>query len=279
MLDALISAGANLIGNMMSNSSKDDTNAMNMQIAQMNNATQEKWAQKNFDFQNQAAHEGVSWKVADALKAGIHPLAALGSQTFSPSPVSVNSSSPSLESKSWDFSSIGQDLGRAAKAATNAESRKAVDEEQGRKIALEKGNLENDILRAELLSKVARTGPRSAQLGPPMPRNVPGAIPLPRPGPDRTVSGMATQDDDIKQKYEDFPATKWSRPFGYGILANPYFGDGQSFEDRYGESEIASTLKWGVNTIADHAYTAQKYWIPEAYKNYDRRWLYNWARR
>lgn len=265
MLDALISAGANLLSGAFNRNSQSEHNAQQAALAR-----------ENLAFQREAATSGIQWKVADAQKAGIHPLAALGANTFSPSPVSMGGEAPK-----FDFGSVGQDLGRAAKAMQGAEMRKEVDEEQARRLTLEKGRLENDILRAELNSKVARSGPRSAQIGPPMPNSAvtPDRIPLPRPGPERTVSGEAVKDDDIKQKFEDFPATKWARPFGYGVMANPYFGDGQSFEDRYGDSEIGSTLKWGVNTLADHVYTAQKYWIPEAYKNYDRRWLYNRFRR
>lgn len=46
------------------------------------------WA-KNADLQKTFAKMGVQWRVNDAKKAGIHPLAALGAQTFSGSPISV----------------------------------------------------------------------------------------------------------------------------------------------------------------------------------------------
>jgi hypothetical protein len=43
----------------------------------------------NADLQREFAQHGISWKVADAARAGIHPLAALGVQTHSASPVHV----------------------------------------------------------------------------------------------------------------------------------------------------------------------------------------------
>lgn len=84
-------------------------------------------------------------------------------------------------------------------------------------------------------------------------------MPLPRPGPLRSVGGYAASEDDLKQKPEDFPATAVNRPFGYPLMSNPYFGDAQSHEDRYGENELASMLKWGVNQAADHLYTGYKF--------------------
>lgn len=279
MLDALISAGANLLGNIMSNSSKSDTNAMQMQIAQMNNATQEKWAQKNLDFQGDIAKHGLQYKVQDAIAAGIHPLAGLGATTFSPSPVSVGSSSPTLESKSYDFSSIGQDLGRAAKSLQTEETRKAADEAEARKLTLEKGSLENDLLRSELASKLirSRTG---GQLAPAMPTSVPSRIPLPRPGPERSYGGYALSEDEMKQKAEGAPSTRTLRWYGLPLDANPASSDAQDHENRYGE--------WGgdiiglTNIPGDIAHTMGNRlpaWFAEKYRNYDRRWLYNSFRR
>jgi len=248
MWDSLISAGANAAVGYYNSNEQQKFNEAQMRLAQ-----------EQLAFQKQAAHEGIQWKVADSQKAGIHPLVGLGASTFNPSAISAGGQAPS-----FDAGSMGQDLGRAAKAMQDSEIRKEVDEEQARKITLEKGRLENDLLRTDLLSKVARSGPRSAQIGPPFP--TPGGVPLPRPGPMRTVSGHAVEEDDIKSKAEDYPATREARPFGYGVIANPYFGDGQSMEDRYGDSELGSTLKWGVNMLADHVYTAKKRWLPSLYR-------------
>lgn len=254
MLDALISAGANLLGNLFNVSSTKDNNAANIQAQQAMNA-------QNIALQKEFAQHGIGWKVADAKAAGLHPLAALGAQTSSFSPLSLGGQS---EAPKVDFSALGQDLSRAAKAMSTQEQRKAVDEDRQRKLELEGLALNNDVKRAELASYVRRNSASGGMLGPSLNS---GRVPLPRPGPARTVSeGTAVQDDDIKQKAEDFPATKVVRPFGYPLYANPWFGDGQSFEDRYGESEIGSTIKFGVNTAADHGYTAYKW----ARDNYDR---------
>lgn len=260
MLDALISAGASLLGNLFNMNSTKNTNEQNLAIANQNNATQMAIAKQNIDLQKEFAQHGIGWKVNDAVSAGLHPLIGAGAQAQSFSPVSVGTSAPSLEAPKMDFSSLGQDLSRAAKAMSSQAQREAVDQQKQRELELEGMALNNDVKRAELASYIRRNSASGGMVGPSLNPGS-GRIPLPRPGPARTVSeGTAVQDDDIKQKAEDYPATKISRPFGYPLYSNPYFGDGQSFEDRYGESELGSTIKFGVNTIADHAYTGYKLW-------------------
>lgn len=241
MLGDLISAGVSLWNASQNRDAQRDFNAQQMQLAQQNMALQREFAQS-----------GIQWRVQDAVKAGLHPLAALGNQGVSFSPVSVGGSAPQM-----DLGNMGQDISRALKAAMSEEDRTA---SQLKELQLERGKLENDVLRAELASKVKRLATNSASVGMPANTSVFGRVPLPRPGPDRTVGGVAVGEDDLKQKAEDHPATRVVRPFGYPLYANPWFNDGQQFEDRYGESELGSTLKAGVNTIADHVYTAYKRW-------------------
>ena len=210
--------------------------------ANENRESQEKIARENIANQREFAQNGIRWKVADAQAAGLHPLAALGAQTSSFS--NVVGADP-IKS---DFGGMGQDIGRAIDAGSTSSERTSRLQGAVSKVAtslqLEKASLENDLLR----TNIAKT---RAQLGPP----IPSPVPLPQSGPDRTVGGIAVKEDDLKQKPEDHPQTKVVRPFGYPLTANPWFNDGQQFEDRYGDSEIGSTLKFGVNTIADHIYT------------------------
>lgn len=222
----------------------------------INNAQQAKYADLNLAQQRDFAQQGIRWKVDDARAAGLHPLAALGAQVSSFSPISVGSSSliaehkaPSVSAETRDLGSFGQDISRAISAGSTAPERLSKMQTLVHEIAtgqaLEKGALENELLR----TSIAKT---RSQIGPP--------IPIPRPGPTRTVSGHAVGDDEIKQKAEDFPQTGIVRPFGYPLKTNPFFSDGQQFEDRYGDSEVGSTIKFGVNTLADHIYTGYGLW-------------------
>lgn len=233
MLDALISAGANLLGGMLNRNAQSDFNSQ--QLA---------FGREQLDMQREFAKHGIQWKVEDAQAAGLHPLAALGAQTSSPSAVSVGGEAPK-----FDFGSLGQDLGRAAKAMQGQQAREAVDQEKERKLDLESKSLDNDIKKTALVSRAISTSRLGGQLGPP--------IPLPRPlgAPTRTVDGLAVAEDDLKQKQGDIPEQAFSRPFGYKLLHNPWFSDGQTSENRYGDSELLSTLKAAVNMAADHAYT------------------------
>lgn len=229
-------------------------NAANLAQAQQNNVVQERWAKANLDQQREFAQAGIRWKVRDAIEAGLHPLAALGAQTSSFAPISVGSSSADLRAatvspETLDVGNMGQNISRAIAAGSTAPERLSTVQRQVQAISsalqIERGSLENDLLRAN----IAKT---RAQIGPP--------IPLPQPGPARTVSGFAVSDDEIKQKAEDYPQTGIVRPFGYPLRTNPFFSDGQQFEDRYGDSEIGSTIKFGVNTLADHIYTGYGLW-------------------
>lgn len=199
---------------------------------------------QNIAHQKEFAQQGIRWKVADAQAAGLHPLAALGAQTNSFSNI-VGSDIPIAKT---DFGGMGQDIGRAIDAGSTASERNTRMQDAVAKVAttfaLEKASLENDLLRTNIAKE-------RAQLPPPFP----SPVPIPRPGPNRSVGGMAIGEDELKQKAEDVPGTRVVRPFGYPLQANPWFNDGQQFEDRYGDSEIGSTIKFGVNTLADHIYT------------------------
>lgn len=214
MLGDLISAGANLVGGFMKSNQADEDRRAQQAMAAQNIAAQREFAQ-----------HGIRWKVEDAKAAGLHPLAALGAQTSSFSPVSIGSSG---DGGADSFASAGQDIGRAVKAAQTAQERAARDENTARKLDIEKKGLENGILRTELVSKVRR---ETAGLGP----SFPGGVPIPRPGPARTWSGDAISDDKIEQKpSSDFPV-KTLNWYGLPVEMPPWLSSGQDWEDALGE--------------------------------------------
>lgn len=88
----------------------------------LNDRSAEKSAHINADLQREFAQNGIQWRVADAKKAGIHPVYAMGGGGVSASPVAVGSQDSSIS----DFGSMmGQDLSRAEAAAQSAEDRMA----------------------------------------------------------------------------------------------------------------------------------------------------------
>lgn len=91
IIAAGIAAGASLAGGALSAKSSSDQ------------------SEANTAYQREFAKHGVRWKVADAKAAGIHPLAALGSNTvsYAPNPVVP---------QDYGLKSAGQDISRAVSA-------------------------------------------------------------------------------------------------------------------------------------------------------------------
>lgn len=120
---ALIGAGGSLLGGLFGQSS------------------QEKMAEKNIALQKDFAQKGVQWKVADSLKAGVHPLFGLGAQTHSFAPVAVGDSiGPAI-------SQAGQEIGRAVGASMTSEQQVSA---KMNALTLERGALENELLRGQI---------------------------------------------------------------------------------------------------------------------------------
>lgn len=143
MIGDLISAGTKLIGGVI---------GQNDQAKQM---------ARNRKLQKEFAQRGIQWKVADAKAAGLHPLAALGAQTMSPS-LQVGGS-PLGES----LASMGQDIGRAVAQGTPTAKRNAQFLAATQELQLERGALENQLLKAQINKLNAPgTGPGIRASGP-----------------------------------------------------------------------------------------------------------------
>lgn len=84
--------------------------------AQQERKRQEAANRANIELQREFAQNGIRWKVADAMAAGIHPLAALGAQTHS-FQASV------MPEPTANFSGFGQDLTRAMSATRTQEEK------------------------------------------------------------------------------------------------------------------------------------------------------------
>lgn len=115
-------------------------------------------AKQQANLQREFAKKGIQWKVADAKKAGVHPLAALGANTISYSPVSVGTP---------DFGAVGQDIGRAIDAGSTANQRASSLSTRLLEAQIRGQELDNNgkqIQNAALASETVRR----SQVGPPM---------------------------------------------------------------------------------------------------------------
>lgn len=142
MLSALIPAAANIIGGIIGQNAADDR------------------AAKNEALQREFAQSGIQWKVADAKKAGIHPLYALGAQTHSFAPQSVGSS-PMASA----VSAMGQDIGRAVHATQTQDTREQMFRESVRQLELTNYTLKNDLLASQIAKLKAAGNPPMPPLG------------------------------------------------------------------------------------------------------------------
>lgn len=130
MLAEAISAGANILGGILGSNEKA----------------------KDRKLQKQFAQEGIRWKVADAKAAGLHPLAALGAQTMSFSPVSVGGSDLSS-----GLAAAGQDVSRAINATRTKGERVDAYTKTIQDLNLRRMGLENDLLASQI-AKINQAG-------------------------------------------------------------------------------------------------------------------------
>lgn len=98
--------------------------------------------------QREFAQNGIRWKVVDAKAAGIHPLAALGAQTFSYNPVMTGDNGISEA-----LGRMGQGIDRAAHAKALIEER-ALDAELKR-AQISNVNAQTDAVRAQAAASKA----------------------------------------------------------------------------------------------------------------------------
>lgn len=107
-------------------------------------------ANKNAELQKQFAKHGIRWRVEDAQKAGIHPLYALGAQTHSFAPVHAGGDIGS------SLSTMGQDISGAVDATRTDPEKIDAYTQSLRALQLEKGGLENELLKSQIAQMRAR---------------------------------------------------------------------------------------------------------------------------
>lgn len=186
----LVSAGANLLGGFLGRSHQDEQ------------------FERNAALQREFAQSGIQWKVADAKKAGIHPLYAMGAPSISPA-VSVQS-----DPLASSLSSMGQDISRSMVATQSSGTRDEMFSKTMAELQLKNLELRNNYVAAQIAKL------QGGQVGPPLPTgdfNVPE-----NPKPEQRPPLMAG-------------GTRWN--------TNPNTSPMKAWEDQYGdEGPVASTL-------------------------------------
>lgn len=99
--------------------------------------------EREYQIQKEFAQSGIQWKVADARKAGVHPLYALGASTVQYSPQQVGGSD-------FGIAAAGQDLGRAVNAGLGLGQRNSAFRKATQSLSLQRMELENQLLQSKI---------------------------------------------------------------------------------------------------------------------------------
>lgn len=178
---------------------------------------------ENIAHQKEFAQQGLQWKVADARRAGIHPLAALGAQTHSFSPSSVGDTAPGAAT-----AQMGQDIGRAVRASSSLIDRQVND--------LQIESLQQDVAHKKLLNQqLLSTIAKQNMVGPPIPTAhdglmIPGQGNAIKVNPSETT---ATMPGKPSQEAAIIPEVGWARTSSGGLAPVPSTDAKNKIEDNF----------------------------------------------
>lgn len=156
----------------------------------------------------------IQRRVADARRAGVHPIAALGAGGLSGSGGST-------------VFGGGEGIARAGQAVGNALSKSLDTDSQALKaLVLEKAGLENELLRTQITRSKVEAASTPAPLGPMSQYGIPGQS--------QTVQLPFVPGTSIAHKVNS-PGWTPNLHVGVPYRTNPHFSDAQTIQDRYGE--------------------------------------------
>lgn len=261
---ALIGAGATIAGGLLSKSS-----AESQKDASLMNSAEDRALQREF------AQQGIRWRVADAKAAGIHPLYAMGAQLPSASPTTFIPGETGHFGRS--VAEAGQDIGRAIDATRTAPEKNRARLEA---LTLERGELENELLR----SKIAR---EKAQVGPPLPMAGASTFMPGQGDPERMGLTVTSANSHVEQKPQEVgvasPRNSSMEPQAVTDRGFIWTGSGYSpvpskdAKDRM-EDMVVPEMAWSLRNnllpnLGDRSNEPPAHLIPEGYNSW--RWSYS----
>lgn len=142
-----LSVGGDVYAAEQAKDAQEAANATNIQLAREQMAAQKEFAQ-----------HGVRWKVNDAVEAGLHPLAAIGMQASSYSPVHAMVDPVPAGGTSAAFSRMGQNITSAISRTRTAGERQLAEIQLATAQADLDGRIIDNQIRQHQLSKM-QSGP------------------------------------------------------------------------------------------------------------------------
>ncbi|AZL82909.1 DNA pilot protein [Apis mellifera associated microvirus 39] len=252
--DAVIGAGASIIGGLLGSESEDNAADTQLEIARQNQQMQREFAQ-----------QGIRWRVSDAQAAGIHPLYALGAQipTYSPSQFIPGGGNALGEG----IAQAGQHLGRAVKATQTQPEKDAEYAEAIKKLELERGSLQNELLRSQIV-RINQAGP--GRSFPSLWDDISGAIPGQGDDPRRSsvLGPQALQKPKVLETTKVSPTAPHQEPAALAESGFSWTGTGWApvpsklAKERI-EDDLAAELSWSLRNRVPQTFVGARLQPPD----------------
>lgn len=239
MLTEILTAAAPAVVSGIFGASAADTasksveaNIANQQyINEQNMQFQREMAQYNWEMQEEFAKSGIQWKTEDAIKAGIHPVYALGAPTMSPSisagiPSSQAYDQPTINHPDANYlRQMGQDISRAI-SAVKTPAQKQLEQQQ---ISQAKAAVQKDEAIANYYNSMAAKNVQEANPG--IPATTSAYVPGKNTGRDLVVQDLGFAYDTARAEPHRM-ISKRSYDAGIGAATNPFWNE-YSFDNGF----------------------------------------------
>lgn len=160
------------------------------------------FAQRQFQFQQDYIKNSAQWRVEDAKKAGLHPMAALGMSTPSFSPVSAPSAPEYASSSNFDPMEFGQNLNYPATKGKTAQQQQQMTDLTIKGLELDNEYKQAQIDQMKVDTLASSIASNQAFGSPPSPKvNLQEPTGLPRPSVSDAFSVRHIRDNDYDINY------------------------------------------------------------------------------
>lgn len=225
---SIVSGALGAIGGFLGNSSQESMFSQAQALSR-----------EQFEYQKALHQNQIQWRVQDALKAGVHPMAALGLSSMSFSPVS-SSSMPGYDN--W-LGEIGQNVDRAIQQGKSAEERKQAQALQDRlmNIQIRKGEADADL--AETEASAARYRLQREMFPAPPPVNSPVGL-ISGQGDSLTITNPSTLDSAIQR------GVQAGAPASVRWMSNPDNSVSRVMSEKAKdatEDDLLNTIGWHID--------------------------------